>query len=99
MVRWFRNTLKGSGLEFGCESLSENPEAAAASAEDAAESALAPVVVLPEEVGHGPEAAAPQVIAPTGMFQLEQAVSLRRGSNRVCRADEASGTRSRIRSL
>lgn len=80
MVRWFRNTLKGSGLEFGCELLSENPEAAAASAEDAAESALSPVVVLPEEVGHGPEAAAPQVIAPTGMFALEQAISLRRGN-------------------
>ena len=28
MVRWFRNTLKGSGLEFGCELLSDNPEAA-----------------------------------------------------------------------
>ena len=29
MVRWFRNTLKGSGLEFGCELLSDNPQAAA----------------------------------------------------------------------
>ena len=37
MVRWFRNTLKGSGLEFGCELLSDSPEAAAAAAEDAAD--------------------------------------------------------------
>ena len=33
MVRWFRNTLKGSALEFGCEILSDSPEAAAAAAE------------------------------------------------------------------
>ena len=36
MVRWFRNTLKGSGLEFGCELLSDSPEAAAAAAEGGA---------------------------------------------------------------
>ena len=47
MVRWFRNTFKGSGLEFGCELLSENPEAAGAAAEDAAQGALQPAVVLP----------------------------------------------------
>ena len=56
MVRWFRNTLKGSGLEFGCELLSDNPEAAAAAAEDAADGELvAPVVVLPEDAASGPE--------------------------------------------
>ncbi len=30
IVRWFRNTMRGSGLEFGCEVMSDNPEAAAA---------------------------------------------------------------------
>ena len=25
MVRWFRNTMRGSGLEFGCEILSDQP--------------------------------------------------------------------------
>ena len=49
MVRWFRNTLKASGLEFGCELLSDSPEAAAAAPEDASDGNLAPVVVLPED--------------------------------------------------
>jgi hypothetical protein len=35
IVRWFRNTLKSTALEFGCELLSDSPEAAAAAAEDA----------------------------------------------------------------
>jgi hypothetical protein len=80
MVRWFRNTFKGSGLEFGCELLSDAPEAAAAVAENAATGTLAPVVVLPED--HAPQAAdhaPPQIIVPAGAFQVEQAVSLRRG--------------------
>src|SRR6185437_2543933 len=38
IVRWFRNTLKSTALEFGCELLSDSPEAAAAAAEDAADS-------------------------------------------------------------
>src|SRR6266545_4564208 len=81
MVRWFRNTLKGSGLEFGCELLSDSPEAAAAAAEDAPEGSLAPVVVLPEDRGApGPEAPPPQMLVPAGSFQVEQGVSLRRGS-------------------
>ena len=79
MVRWFRNTLKGSGLEFGCELLSDNPEAAAAAAEDAAPGALQPVVVLPEDAGGGADASPPQVIVPAGAFTLEQAITLRRG--------------------
>jgi hypothetical protein len=54
MVRWFRNTMKASGLEFGCELLSDNPEAAAAASEDAQAGALQPVVVLPEDRGSGP---------------------------------------------
>jgi len=82
MVRWFRNTLKGSGLEFGCELLSDSPEAAAAAAEDAAPGALQPVVVLPEDASErgGAEASPPQIIVPAGVFSLEQAITLRRGS-------------------
>lgn len=80
MVRWFRNTFKGSGLEFGCELLSDSPEAAAAAAEDAAPNSLQPVVVLPEDKGSGPDASPAQVIVPAGAFGLEQAITLRRGS-------------------
>jgi hypothetical protein len=82
MVRWFRNTLKRSVLEFGCELLSDSPEAAAAAAEDAPEGSLAPVVVLPEErTTTGTEASTPQLLVPAGSFQVEQGVSLRRGNN------------------
>ena len=80
MVRWFRNTLKGSGLEFGCELLSDNPEAAAAAAEGGAPGSLQPVVVLPEDAAGGAEASPPQIIVPAGAFQLEQAVALKRTS-------------------
>src|SRR5689334_14745960 len=79
MVRWFRNALSGSVLEFGCELLSDAPEAAAAAAEDAPESHLMPVLVLPEEANDA-DAPAPQLAAPAGAFALEQAVSLRRRS-------------------
>jgi hypothetical protein len=79
MVRWFRNTLKSSGLEFGCELLSDSPEAAAAAAEDAAQ-ALTAVVVLPEDAASGSEASPPQIIVPAGAFALEQAITLRRGT-------------------
>jgi hypothetical protein len=80
MVRWFRNTMKASGLEFGCELLSDNPEAAAAATEDAKAGALQPVVVLPEDAPGGAEASPPQVIVPAGAFALEQAIALKRGS-------------------
>ena len=43
MVRWFRNTLNDAMLEFGCELLSENPEAAAAAPENAADGDMLPV--------------------------------------------------------
>ncbi len=79
MVRWFRNTLKGSGLEFGCELLSEGPEAAAAVAEDASVASLLPVVVLPEDPGTRADVAPPQILVPAGTFALEQAISLKRG--------------------
>jgi hypothetical protein len=77
MVRWFRNTFSGAVLEFGCELLSDAPEAAAAAAEHAPDTHLMPVLVLPEEQ-QDPDAPSPQLAAPTGAFALEQAVSLRR---------------------
>lgn len=76
MVRWFRNTLNSAILEFGCELLSDSPEAAAAAAENAPEGDLLPVLVLSEE--EDDEAPPPQLAAPAGAFALEQAVSLRR---------------------
>jgi hypothetical protein len=79
MVRWFRNTLNNAMLEFGCELLSERPEAAAALAENAPEGDLLPVLVLPEEADADAGAPPPQLAAPAGAFALEQAVSLRRG--------------------
>lgn len=79
MVRWFRNTLNSPMLEFGCELLSDSPEAAAAAAENAPDGDLLPVLVLPEENDADADAPAPQLAAPAGAFALEQAVSLRRG--------------------
>ena len=78
-VRWFRNTLHGSGLEFGCELLSDSPEAAAAAAEGAPDGQLTPVVVLPEDAAGGGAETLPQLLVPAGAFDVEQAVSLRRG--------------------
>lgn len=80
MVRWFRNALSDGRLEFGCELLSDSPEAAAAAPEDATEADLLPVLVLPEEDEFEAEGASPQLAAPAGAFALEQAVSLRRGT-------------------
>jgi hypothetical protein len=79
MVRWFRNTLNDAMLEFGCELLSERPEAAAAAPENAPDSSLLPVLVLPEEETADASSPPPQLAAPAGAFELEQAVSLRRG--------------------
>lgn len=81
MVRWFRNTLKGSSLEFGCEVLSDTPEAAAAAAENAPEEAKRiPVVVLPAPPGkRGADDTLPQVIVVAGMFAIDQGVALTRG--------------------
>ena len=80
MVRWFRNTLNNGMLEFGCELLSDSPEAAAAAPEDATDADLLPVIVLPEDDDPDAESASPQLAAPAGAFALEQAVSLRRGN-------------------
>ena len=78
MVRWFRNTLRGSGLEFGCELLTDNPQAAAARAEEAAAKPLVPAVVLPED---GQDGAPSMVLLPAKSFEPEQAISLRQGEN------------------
>jgi hypothetical protein len=81
MVRWFRNTMKGTALEFGCELVSDAPEAAAAGREDAPGAPPVPVVVVPgEERGTHGDAVAAQIAVPAGVFQLEQAVTLKRGS-------------------
>src|SRR5258708_21708270 len=47
MVRWFRNTLRGSGLEFGCEVLSDTPQAAAPRADEPATKPGVPAGVRP----------------------------------------------------
>jgi hypothetical protein len=79
VVRWFRNTLKGSGLEFGCELLSERPTAALGRSESADDAPKAPVILLPEDTGSaGQEGTAPQIIAPAGAFGAEQAVAIER---------------------
>jgi hypothetical protein len=76
MVRWFRNTLRGTGLEFGCELLTDNPQAAAARPDDAAAAPLLAAVVLPGDVRQN---SPPMVLVPAKSFELEQAISLRRG--------------------
>ena len=80
MVRWFRNTMKGTALEFGCELVSDSPEAGMAASEGRATQQV-PVVIVPEDsgaTGGGTEPSPAQMIAPTGKFQLEQAVTLKR---------------------
>lgn len=81
ILRWFRNTLRGSALEFGCEILSETPEAAAAASENAAEGdKRSPVVVLPVQAGKkGADDVLPQVIVAAGRFGVDQGVALTRG--------------------
>jgi len=80
MVRWFRNSMRGSGLEFGCEILSDHPEAASAAAEHAGKAKRVPVVVLPAEPAKpGREATLPQVIVGAGMFGVDEGIELTRG--------------------
>lgn len=78
VVRWFRNTMKGSGLDFGCELLSERPEAAMARPETAADDGpTTPVLVLPEDPAvPGHEGSPPQLIAPAGLFGVEHGVAI-----------------------
>jgi hypothetical protein len=81
MVRWFRNTMKSSALEFGCEILSDSPEAAAAASENAPDGEKrAPAIVLPPLPGKpGGEGSLPQIIVPSGLFAIDQGVALTRG--------------------
>lgn len=82
IVRWFRNTLKGTALEFGCELLADHAEAAAAAPEESGNGPLTPVIVLPaddDEDGEA-DAAVMQVVVPAGVFQLEHAITLNRAS-------------------
>jgi hypothetical protein len=79
MVRWFRNTMRGTGLEFGCEVLSDSPEAAAAALESAPEGKRVPVVVLPPPAaGSSADDSLPQLIVPVGAFGVDQGVALTR---------------------
>jgi hypothetical protein len=59
--------------------LTDNPQAAAARAEESAARPLVPAVVLPEE---GQDGAPPMVLLPAKNFELEQAISLRQ-SDRI----------------
>jgi hypothetical protein len=77
ILRWFRNTLQGSALEFGCELLSESPEPARAAPEGAAHERV-PVLVLPQH-DHDPDAPPPQLVVPADTFRVEQAITLERG--------------------
>jgi hypothetical protein len=79
VVRWFRNTLKGTALEFGCELLADRAEAAAATPEGASGSPLQPVIVLPADDDED-DASPPQIVTPAGQFQVEQAIALHRGA-------------------
>lgn len=77
ILRWFRNTLQGSALEFGCELLSDAPEAARAAPEGAAQGPRVPVLVLPQQEDD-PEAPPPQIVVPADTFRVEQAITLER---------------------
>ncbi len=79
IVRWFRNTMRGTGLELGCEVLSDNPEAAAAALETAPDGKRVPVVVLPAAAGNsGADEAMPQLVVAAGSFGVDQGVALTR---------------------
>jgi hypothetical protein len=79
VVRWFRNTMRGTGLEFGCEVLSDNPEAAAAALESVPDGKRVPVVVLPPAAdSSGSDDMLPQLIVAVGAFGVDQGVALTR---------------------
>lgn len=78
IVRWFRNTMRGSGLEFGCEVLSDSPEAASAALENAPDGKRVPVVVLPLDTAKGSTDSLPQLIVAAGPFGVDQGVALTR---------------------
>ena len=73
IVRWFRNSPAIMGLEFGCELLSDAPEAATAALAEGSASTPTPVMILPGEPTSR-HAEPDQLIAPAGTFGVEQAV-------------------------
>ena len=75
LVRWFRNTMRGAALEFGCELLTDHPEAASAKAEGIDSAPDVPIVLIPDA---SRDVSPPMALVPAAIFQLEQAVSLRR---------------------
>jgi len=76
IVRWFRNTMTGIALEFGCEMMSDTPQAATAAAEDANEHTPTPVVILPGEKADGRDRSPDQLLVPSGAFGLEHAIGV-----------------------
>ena len=81
VVRWFRNTLQGSSLEFGCELLSDSPQAAQAAPEGMGGQGLLPALLLPQAAKD--KDASPQVIVPLGLFRVEQAITVEHESKRL----------------
>ena len=81
IVRWFRNTLQGSALEFGCELLSDSPEAAQAAPEGMGTEALLPALVLPP--AEKDKDGSSQVIVPIGLFRVEQAIIIEHQGKRL----------------
>lgn len=77
MVRWFRNTLRSAGLEFGCELLAENPEAVAIRPEHS-EEPFTPAVLLPEDKSDGSMS---MLLATNNVYEIEQALSVQRGKH------------------
>ncbi len=79
IVRWFRNAIRPAGLEFGCEVLSDRPEAAAATLEGTPDGKRVPVIVLPPESKRsGSDEVTPQIIVTAGTFGIDQGVALTR---------------------
>jgi hypothetical protein len=79
IVRWFRNAHEIAALEFGCELVSDAPEAATAAMAEASGAAPTPVIILPGE-GTNPAnpntAATHQLVAPNGAYGVEHAVRI-----------------------
>ena len=82
IVRWFRNTMSSSALEFGCELLSDAPQAASAAPEGTREVAPTPVVVMPGDKSGGKDAVFDQMVIPAGTFGLEHAMGLWLGKSK-----------------
>jgi hypothetical protein len=79
IVRWFRNTLQSAALEFGCELVSDRPEAAGA-AREGSSGPLVPVVLVPPDPSAAPSMSGEsglQLLVPSGKFKLDEAVTIK----------------------